>query len=109
MTKIIAERDQRLKSWEGTQAVKLGKNDLATALKVPNDALVSDEQKKAFANANNEYLHLLQNTDPAQRDALAPQLAQTAIQHVHQRKAAADAINQARYKQALIIAHGPGS
>jgi hypothetical protein len=110
--KAIQERDRRNGSWEGTQAAKQGRGAIDAALKIPpgtNSAGLSDAQKTARAEAQQEYITLMNATDPAHRDSSAASVAQTVIKHAHQREAAADVNSYTIGRQSFIDKHGPAS
>lgn len=110
--KITEEIDRRNKSWEGTQAAKQGKAAIDTYLKIlpgTNMAALSDEEKRARGEAQQEYIQLMNATEPAKREGAAASIAQTVIQHAQQRQAAAEVQEQLRLRQNTIKNHGPGA
>lgn len=112
LVNLVKEQDRRKAGWEGTQASKDAVRTITTELKLPTGAgaaMASDEQKKAAERAHNEYVQLMNDTDPARRDGAAMSVAQTVIKHAKQREAASDASMYEQGKQNYIKAHGPGS
>jgi len=110
--KLMDEIRRRRDNWEGTQAAKQGKGAIDAALKIPPgtpQAALSDEQRKSRADAQQEYIQLMNGTDPAKRDSSAGAIAQTVIKHAQQRQSAADAVMYQSAKQRFIKQYGPGS
>lgn len=109
---LYKEQQHRLATWENTQAVKDGQRDIDVALKIPPgtpSASLSDDQKKARVQANQEYLATLKATDPAKRDSMAKAVAQQAIDKINQRNAAEEVQQLKHFRDEAIKAHGPGS
>lgn len=109
---LVKEQDRRKANWEGTQSVKDAKNLLSNELKIlpgtPSAAL-SDEQRKALGDANQEFIQLMNATDPAKRDGAAMSVARTVVQHAQQREHAGNATALSTGMQSFISTHGPAS
>ena len=109
--KLLEEVTRRNASWEGTQAVKQAKGTISAALKIPPGTPVmslSDEQRRALVDSTQEFIGLMNATDPAKRDGSAASIAQVVIKHAQQREATADAISYTNAKQRFIQTYGPG-
>lgn len=109
---LVKEQDRRKANWEGTQSVKDAKGTISNALKIlPGTpaAALSDEQRKSLGDANQEFIQLMNATDPAKRDGTATSVAQTVIKHAQQREHAANATAFTTGMQNFIQSHGPTS
>jgi hypothetical protein len=102
------ERD----GWNGTQNVKLARQAISDALKIPRGAetaTLTTDQLRGLQDANQEYTTLMQGTDPAKRDSMAATIAQQVIKGVHQKQAMNVVDTQQAALQSYIEEYGPGS
>lgn len=109
---LIKEQAQRRANWEGTQSVKDARGSISNALKIPvgtPSASLSDEQRKALGDANQEFIHLMNATDPAKRDGASGTIAETVVKHAMQREHAANVTGLSTGLQSFIATHGPSS
>ena len=110
--KLQENIDKARSNWEGTQSVKDAKSAISAALKIPPGtptATLSDEQRRALTDANQEFIGLMNNTDPAKRNSAASDVARTVIQHAQQREAAAQVQELTNARKSAVDHHGPGS
>lgn len=110
--KLINEQQQRNATWEGTQSVKDGIRAIGAQLKIPagtRTELLSDDQRKAYTEGVQEYLTILQGTDPAKRDSAAATAAQTVVKHMQQREIQGQIDSLMTIRQSTLQSHGPGS
>ena len=92
---LIAERDKRNTTYEGTQEYKDGVQAINRALKIlPGPTgMLSDADRKRQTDAIGDYHDAVKNTDPAKRSVNMAALAQQAITNANARAAAADLTN----------------
>jgi hypothetical protein len=110
--KAYQEQQSRRNSWEGTQASRQAVGAIGAALKiVPGTptAAMSEEQRRAFVDAHQEYIGIVNGLKPSeqQNPAALSAAAQTAIQHAKQREAQANIEVYSRARQRYIDTHGP--
>lgn len=108
-SKEIARRNG---SWEGTQSSKQAMGAISAALKIPAGtpaASLSDDERKALVNAQQDYIQRMNALEPAKRDGAAGTVAQEVIKASQQRQAASDARDFTAGKQSYIDRHGPQS
>ena len=92
---LIAERDKRNTTYEGTQEFKDGVAQINRALKIlPGPTgMLSEADRKRQTDAIGDYHDAVKNTDPAKRSVNMAALAQQAITNANARAAAADLTN----------------
>ncbi len=108
MENITKARD----NWEGTQSVKDAKGSISAALKIPPGtptASLSDTQRRALTDANQDFISRMNALDPAKRNSSAASVAQDVVKAQAQKQAAADAQNYQTGRQTFITQHGPSS
>lgn len=109
---LVKEQERRKTNWEGTQSVKQAKTAISAALKIlpgtPSAAL-SDDQRRALTDANQEFTQMMNDTDPAKRDGSASSIAQTVVKHAQQREHSANVSGLSTGLQNFIATHGPSS
>lgn len=109
---LSQDAEKRRNGWEGTQASKQAKSAIDAALKIPpgtQQAALSDEQRKARTETQQEFITLQNATQPSMRDGMAQTNAQTAIEHSNQRVAREKLQSSTMLRQSAIRDHGPGS
>lgn len=109
---LAQEAAKRSAGWEGTPAAKQARGNIDAALKImPGTpaASLSDEQRKARTNAQQEFIQLQNSTEPAKRDGMAATNAQLAVHHAEQQIARDNIKDFTRFKESAIKNHGPGS
>ncbi len=109
---LLKEQERRNASWENTQSVKQAKGSISAALKIlpgtPTAAL-SDDQRRGLTDATQEFLQIMNDTDPAKRDGYAATAAQTAIKHVRIKDLQEQINSLAIRRQSAMANHGPGT
>lgn len=108
---LAQEAMKRREGWEGTAAAKQGKGAIDAALKIlPGTpaAALSEEQLRMRTNAQQEYISLMNAEEPAKRNSMAAQHAQTAIAHAQQKAAAEQVTQYTQGKASFITRYGPG-
>jgi hypothetical protein len=109
---LMNEQARQKANWEGSQPVKDGKAVIAAGLKIPagtNPGLLSDDQKKAYANATNDYVARMQKVDPAQRAGQAIPVANAVVHDMQKSEAQSQILGIQNAIQRTLKDHGPGS
>lgn len=109
---LVKEQERQRTHWEGTQSVKDAKNLVSNELKIlpgTPSAAMSDAQRKALGDANQEFTQLMNETDPAKRDSSAMTVARTVVKHVQQREASANVSALTTGLQSFVQRYGPAS
>ena len=106
---LAQDAEKRRNSWEGTQQSKQAVDAISVALKIPpgtEQAAMTDDQRKAFGEARQEYIQLMNNIDPSKRAGATMDTARTVIAHANQRAAAAEVTQLETAKTSQLAAHG---
>lgn len=110
--KLGVEAERQRNNWEGTEMGKQGKAAIDAALKIAPGtpvAALSDAQVHARTDAQQEFTNSMNATDPGQRTAMAPQLAQVAVAHAKKREVLSEIDGLQKAQQHTLKNHGPGS
>jgi hypothetical protein len=99
-------------TWESTQQTKDAKNAIALALKIPAGTpsmALSDEQRKAQAEANQEFVTKMNALEPSQRAGSAMSVAQEVVKGVQQKEAAVEVQRLQGARANVLQNYGPSS
>lgn len=110
--KLSQDIQRRNGTYESTQNFKNGAATISLALKIPAGTpsmALSDEQRKAQAEAMEDYRNRIEALPPAQRNGSMASVAQEVVKAAQQREAAAEVQRLQNTKQSVLKDYGPGS
>lgn len=109
LSQDIARRNS---TYESTQNYKNGLASISVALKIPAGTpsmALSDEQKKAYAEAAQDYRNRIEALQPSQRNGSMESVAQEVVKAAQQKEAAAEVQRLQSVKASFLKNYGPGS